>query len=64
MADNLSYDEHEVMESVQSSLVNEMCEKLGEVGLFVEKYHPDTILANGAVLIFNNNAMKMKMRDF
>ena len=34
-----------------------MSAKLGEVQLFVEKYHPDTVLANRPVHIFNDNAM-------
>ena len=34
-----------------------MCAKWGEVQLFVEKYHPDTVVANRAVNIFNDNAM-------
>ena len=55
--DQLS-DEDEVRESVQSSLIKEMCAKWVEVQLFVERYHPDTMLANRAVYIFNDNAMK------
>ena len=35
-----------------------MCEKLGEVMSFVEKYHLDTMLANRAVHIFNDNAIR------
>ena len=31
--------------------------EIGEVQLFVEKYHPDTILANRAVRIFSDNGM-------
>ena len=34
-----------------------MCPKLGEMQLFVEKYHADTMLENRAVHIFNNKAM-------
>ena len=34
-----------------------MSEKLGKVQLFLEKYHPDTMLANRTVQFFNDNAM-------
>ena len=34
-----------------------MC-KIGDVKLFVEKHHPDTMLANRAVQIFNDNALQ------
>ena len=57
LADDLSSDEDEVRESVPSSFIKEMCAKWREVQLFVEKYHPDTMLANRAVHIFNDNAM-------
>ena len=57
LADDLSSDEDEVRESVLSSFIKEMCVKWAEVQLFVEKYHPDTMLANRAVHIFNDNAM-------
>ena len=50
MADDLSSDEDKVRQSIPSSLNKEMCAKLGEV-------HPDTMLANMAVQIFNDNAM-------
>ena len=33
------------------------CVKMGEVQLFVEKYHLGKMLANRAVHIFNDNAM-------
>ena len=57
MADDLSSDDDEVRESVPRSLIKEMCAKRVEVQLFVEKYHPDTLLADRAVHIFNDNAM-------
>ena len=57
--DDLSSDEDEVRESVPSSLIKEMYAKWGEVQLFVEKYHPDTMLANMAVQMFNDNAMML-----
>ena len=57
MADDLSSDEDEVRESAQCSLIKEIYAKWGEVKLFVKKYYPDTILANRAVHIFNDNAM-------
>ena len=57
MADDLSSDEDEVRGSVPSSLVKDMCAKWGEVQLFVEKYHLDTMLASRAVHIFDDNAM-------
>ena len=57
LADDLPSDEDEVRESVLRSLIKEMCKKMGEVQLLAEKYHPDTMLANMAVHIFNDNAM-------
>ena len=57
LADDLSSDEGEARESVPISLIKEMCAKWGEVQLFVEKYHPDTMLTNRAVYKFNDNAM-------
>ena len=57
MADDLSSDEDEVRESVPSFFIKEMCAKWGEVHLFVEKHHPDTMSANRAVHIFNGDAM-------
>ena len=57
LADDLSSDEDEERESAQSSLTKDMCAKWGEVQLFVEKYRPDTTIANRAVYIFNDNAM-------
>ena len=57
MADDLSSAEEEVSESVPRSFIMEMCAKWGEVQLLVEKYHPDTMLANMAVHIINDNAM-------
>ena len=57
LADDLSSDEAEVKESVPSSLIKEMCAKLGEVQKCVTKYHPDTMLANRTVHIFNDDAM-------
>ena len=44
------------MASVPSSVINEMCAKWREVTLFVENYHPDTMLGNRAVYIFSDNA--------
>ena len=57
LADDLLSDEDEVRESVQSSLIKEMCAKWRKVHLFVERYHPDTMLANRAVHIFSDNFM-------
>ena len=52
LADEMSSDEDEVRESVQSSLIKEMCAKLGEVLLFEDRYLPDTMLANMSRHIF------------
>ena len=57
MANDLSSDEDGVRESVPTSLIKEMCTKWREVQLFVKKHHLDTMLANRAVHILNNNAM-------
>ena len=57
LADDLSSDEDEVRENVPSSLILEMCAKCGKVLLFVEKYHPDTMIAIRTVHIFNDNAV-------
>ena len=57
MADDISSDEDEVGESVSNSLIKEMCAKLGEVPLSVEKHHQVTMLANRSVLILNDNAV-------
>ena len=46
LADDMSSDEDEVMESILSSLIKEMCAKWG-----------DTMLTNRAVYIINDNAM-------
>ena len=54
---NQSSDEDEVREGVPSSLIKGMCVILREIQLFEEKYHPDTMLSNRAVHIFNDNAM-------
>ena len=58
LADDLSSDEDEVWESVPSSLIKEIFAKWGEVQLFVEKYHPDTVLANVPVHIYNDNIIR------
>ena len=57
LADDLLSEEDEVRESVPSYLIKEICAYLGEVQLFVEKYHPETMLANRAVHIINDTAM-------
>ena len=57
LADDLSSDEDGVRESVPSSLSKDMCAKWKEVQLFVEKYHPDTMLSNRTVHISIDNAM-------
>ena len=44
-------------EDVSSAVVNDMCAKWSELQAFVEKYHPDTAVANHAVNIFNDNVM-------
>ena len=51
LAYDLSSDEDEVRESVPSSMIKEMRAKWVEVQSFVEKYYPDTMLANRAVHI-------------
>ena len=50
--------EDEVTEtSIPSSLIKEICAKWSDVQRFVEKYHPDIVVANRATSFFNDNAM-------
>lgn len=56
LAEKLSSEEGE-REDVQISLIKEMCDKWSDVQLFVEKYHPDIVVANRAINIFNDNVM-------
>ena len=57
LADDLLSDEEEVWENAPSALINKMCEKCGEVQLFVEKSNPDTMFASSAVHIIDDNAV-------
>ena len=52
-----SSEKEDAREDVSSAVVNDMCVKWGELQAFVEKYHPDTAVANRAINIFNDNVM-------
>ena len=52
-----SSEEEHAREDVSSAVVNDMCAKWGELQAFVEKYYPNTVVANRAVNIFNDNVM-------
>ena len=54
---DLSSDEDEGRESFPSFLIKEMYAKFWKVQIFVLKFHSDTMLANKAVHIFNDNSM-------
>ena len=52
-----SKDEEKTEESIPSASIKEICAKWGDVQAFVEKYHPDTVVANRAVKLLNDNVI-------
>ncbi|XP_067135000.1 tigger transposable element-derived protein 1-like [Centruroides vittatus] len=57
LAEDMSSGEEEGKEDIPSSVIKEICAKWGDVQAFVEKSHPDTMVANRAVHLFNENVM-------
>ena len=55
LADDLLPDEDEVMESVPSSLIMEMCTTWGKSSYLCKKSHLDTMISNRAVHIYYDN---------
>ena len=60
MADDQSSDEDEVRESITSSLIKEICANGEKCSYLLEKDHPDTMLANRAVHICNNDMLNFR----
>uniref|UniRef100_A0A2D4Q5L4 HTH CENPB-type domain-containing protein n=2 Tax=Micrurus TaxID=8634 RepID=A0A2D4Q5L4_MICSU len=57
MVEEISSEEEERVEDISSGLIHEMCAKWAEIANFVEQHHPDKVVANRAVNIFNDNVM-------
>ena len=57
MVEEISSDEEGGTEEISSGLIHEMCAKWAEIRNFAEKHHPDKVVANRAVNIFNDNVM-------
>ena len=45
------------MEKITSAQIKDICSKRNEMQEFIEKHHPNKIVANRAINILNDNAM-------
>ena len=52
-----SKDEEKTEESIPSASIKDICGKWGDLQAFMKKYHPDTLVANKSVNLFNDNVM-------
>jgi hypothetical protein len=57
IVEEMSSDKEEGSKDVSSSLIRKICAKWGEVQSFMERYHPDKVVASRSINIFNDNAM-------
>ncbi len=55
MQEDHSSGEEEV--TIPSAVIKDMCSKWSELQEFVEKHHPNKVVANSAINLFNDNAM-------
>ena len=57
LAEDHDSEEDEGREDIPSAVIREMCASWGRLRELVEQYHPDTVVSNRAVNIFNDNVM-------